>query len=157
MNKHLILLAVACMACGTAPDPQRQGRPAPVDPAPDGPFATLPMRFDGYYMAENDGVMYMVRFFPGGNAVLINGLGEGPGDLPAKLVPDAVPDPLVGHYNVPVEVHGDSLFFTTTPRRGEIHYRGAFIDAQTLRLHRRSDITGRQDVLEYRLRPDPSQ
>lgn len=143
------LIAATCLACGTgSADPQKTPS-SQEQPARPGPFSGLAMRFDGYYMATNDGVMYMVRFFPEGNAVLINGMGDGPGELPARLVRDAVPDPLVGYYNVLVEVDGDSLFFTTTPRRGEIYYRGAFTDANTLHLHRHSEITGRKEMLEY--------
>lgn len=151
-------LAIAALtACGT----NDRGTTTPATAATDtpaarlpGPFHQLPVRYDGYYMAAREGVMYLVRFFPEGNAVLINGMGTDPGDLPAKLVRDAVPDPLIGHYNVLVDVAGDSLFFTTTPRRGEIDHRGTFADAHTLRLERHSRITGHRMQLDYQFVQD---
>lgn len=149
-----LLLASGWAACGTGPTPSTPGSTAPAHPARPGPFTGTGLRMDGYYMATNGGVSYLVRFFPQGNAVLINGMGGSVGDLPAKLVADAQPDPIIGYYNVPVDVVGDSMFFTTTPRRGEIDYRGAAVHPDTLRFHRHSRITGRKEVMDYRFVPD---
>lgn len=157
MERSLIITILVLVLCACGPGPDQVSVDTPERPVGSDAFLGTRIRYDGYYMAGNKGVFYLVRFFPQGNAVLINGMGDAVGDLPLKLVRDAQPDPLVGHYNVPVQVVKDSLFFTTTPRRGEIDYSGRCVHPDTLRLYRHSHITGRKEILDYVFQADGSQ
>lgn len=112
------------------------------------------LRFDGFYRAESAKVVYVVRFFPAGHAVLANGTLDVEHELPKLLVPNAVSAPRVGHYNVPVQARGDSLYFITHPLRGEIEYRGRLVDPTHLQFARHSHITGDHRVMDYLFQPD---
>lgn len=119
------------------------------------PFTELGIRFDGYYKEERGGVIYLIRFFPNGNAVLINGLPETGNELPSYLTQDAIGDPGMGWYNVPITVREDSIFFKTYPFKGEISYRGNVPGTSTVRLLRHSHINGERTIKEYVFQPDP--
>lgn len=144
-------LLAACGGSGTGA--ATKGNNKPSSPR-TGPFEGLSTRYDGYYKSEAADIVYLIRLFPEGNAVLINGVRQIEDELPGNLVRDAVPDPDRGHYNVMVDVRNDSLFFVTTPRRGEISYSGTITPEGDLSLLRRSHITGKQQVMVYRFIPD---
>lgn len=119
-----------------------------------GPFNGLGLRYDGYYRDSRGQVIYLIRFFPEGRAVLINGTKEVEQDLPKFLVPETKGNPSMGLYNVKVDVRGDSLHFMTRPEKGEISYRGKVMNASLLRLHRYSHINGSSHDMEYIFYPD---
>jgi hypothetical protein len=119
-----------------------------------GPFEGKGLRFDGYYMETCGELLYLVRFFPEGRAVLVNGTSDLREQLPPLLVRDAKGDPTMGWYNVPVTVQGDSLFFTTRPEKGTIDYGGIVVDGSTVRFMRTSNITGTRQLKEYLFQPD---
>lgn len=154
MRLFPILLGLALLsACST-----NEGSEATdaTPPEPAGPFHGLGLRFDGYYVETRGNLLYMVRFFPEGRAVLINGSSDVKDQLPPMLVRDAKGDPSIGYYNVPVVVRNDSMFFTTHPSKGTIDYSGVVADASCVRFLRHSNINGNQQIKEYLFRPDPS-
>ncbi len=158
MRNTFTILACALFlfaSCGSGND-DHGPRDTAHTQTPPSPFAELATRYDGIYRSENGGVVYMLRLFPEGRAVLINGLPQGESELPAMLTRDAEGDPSKGWYNVAVDVEGDSLFFVTTPRRGEISYRGIVTPEGDLSLLRHSHITGKRQVMLYRYLPDGS-
>ncbi len=120
------------------------------------PFQGLGIRHDGHYKNEDRGVVYLIRFFDNGNAVLINGRSDVAEGLSQYLVKDALGDPAIGWYNVPVTVKEDSIFFKTYPTKGEIEYRGNVPSTSTVRLLRHSHITGTQEIKDYIFQPDNS-
>ena len=121
------------------------------------PFACSGLRFDGYYVEERGHLLYFMRFFPEGRAVLVNGTDDLREQLPTLLIPSAKGDPTMGYYNVAVELRNDSLFFTTTPEKGTIDYLGGVVDNVTVRFLRKSNINGSEQVKEYLFVEDPSQ
>lgn len=121
------------------------------------PFACSGLRFDGYYVEERGSLLYFLRFFPEGRAVLVNGTDDLREQLPPLLTPSAKGDPSMGYYNVAVELRNDSLFFTTTPDKGTIDYLGNVVDNVTVRFLRKSNINGSEQVKEYLFVEDPSQ
>ncbi len=156
--KYLFLFGILLLAaCGTNEGDQPRTIPADqlsVD-APENPFQGLGIRFNGYYREETQGVVYLIRFFPKGNAVLINGTSDVGGQLHTMLTPNAPGDPVRGWYNVPVTVREDSIFFRTYPEKGEISYRGNVPSTSVVRLLRHSHINGTQAIKEYLFQPDP--
>lgn len=118
------------------------------------PLSKLGIRFDGHYKEQVQDVVYLIRFFPNGNAVLINGTQDVAHELPAYLRSDAMGDPVMGWYNVPVTVEGDSIFFKTKPEKGEISYRGNVPGTSMVRLLRHSHINGTRSIKEYIFQPD---
>lgn len=113
------------------------------------------LRFDGYYMEQRGSLLYFIRFFPDGKAVLVNGTDDLREELPTLLVANAKGDPTMGYYNVPVELRNDSMFFTTTPEKGTIDYLGAVVDDTRVRFLRKSNINGSEQLKEYLFVPDP--
>ena len=118
------------------------------------PFRSLGIRYDGHYKEQVQDVVYLIRFFPNGNVVLINGMQDVAHELPAYLRADALGDPVMGWYNVPVTVTGDSIFFKTHPEKGEISYRGNVPSTSIVRLLRHSHINGTRSIKEYIFQPD---
>lgn len=118
------------------------------------PFQGTAIRYDGHYSEEDRGVVYLIRFFPDGRAVLINGSVDVAHELPSYLTADAKGDPVLGWYNVPVTVENDSIFFKTYPEKGEINYRGNVPSTSMVRLLRHSHINGSQAIKEYIFKPD---
>lgn len=119
------------------------------------PFNCAGLRFDGYYMEQRGSLLYLLRFFPEGRAVLVNGTDDLLEELPTLLVANAKGDPTMGYYNVPVKIRNDSLFFTTTPEKGTIDYLGAVMDDMRVRFLRKSNINGTEQVKEYLFIEDP--
>lgn len=153
----LALLALVAKHFLPLADTPAAGDPQEIEAVPEGVLAGTGLRFDGYYMEQRGKLLYMVRFFPEGKAVLVNGTDDLLGELPALLVPDATGDPTMGYYNVPVQLRNDSLFFTTTPEKGTIDYSGIVVDNERVRFLRTSNINGSEQVKEYLFMQDPSQ
>ena len=112
-------------------------------------------RTDGYYREDVSGLVYLIRFFPEGNAVLINGSAQIADSLPPLLTPNAVGNTEMGWYNVPVIYARDSICLVTKPERGNIDYRGNVTNDSTLRFERYSHINGDRRIKEYFFRADP--
>ncbi len=143
-----IFFALAC----TAPNTNTNGH---VQQAADnGPFSGLGIRYDGYYRDSRGEVLYLVRFFPEGRAVLVNGTKDLEKTLPDFLERDISSNPANGLYNIKVDVRGDSMFFMTRPEKGEISYRGKVMSGSVVRFNRYSHITGAEQNMEYIFYPD---
>lgn len=146
----VLLVLLLCTGCsstggnGTVPAPEEK-RNSILD---------LGLRFDGYYREVRGEVRYLIRFFPTGRAVLVNGTKDLEAELPKFLQPQTQGNPAMGLYNVPVEIRGDSMFFMTRPEKGEISYRGKVMNASTVRFHRYSHINGGSQDMEYIFYPD---
>ncbi|MCB0769778.1 MAG: hypothetical protein KDC00_05165 [Flavobacteriales bacterium] len=164
-NLKFVLIAIIALAClalviGRSMNPSTSG---PADQAlpvtVTGPFEGMPIRFDGYYRNQLGDLIYLIRFFPEGRVVSVNGTTQVEKDLPQYLIPETKGNPTLGLYNVPVTVEGDSLMYTTRPEKGEIEYRGTVVSNSMVRLLRHSHITGTKQVMEYIFYPDetPSQ
>lgn len=129
----------------------------PKAPAADTPTALTTkgalegtgLRFDGYYVHRVGDLFYLIRFFPEGRVVTVNGTKEVQKDLPAYLVRETRGNPGLGLHNVPVTVKDDSLLFVTRPEKGEIEYRGAVVSGSMVRFIRHSHITGTRQLMEY--------
>ena len=139
------------------------GQPAKALPAEQeaiGPLVGTGLRFDGYYRNQVGDLIYLLRFFPEGRVVTVNGTTQVEKDLPKFLVRETKGNPGLGLHNVPVAVSGDSLVFVTRPEKGEIEYRGAVRSGSMVRFLRHSHITGTRQLMEYVFYPDgaePSQ
>jgi hypothetical protein len=127
------------------------------DPQLEGPLVGTGLRFNGYYMEVRGGLLYLIRFFPEGKAVLVNGTKDLRDQLPPLLVPTAKGDPAMGYYNVPVDLRNDSLFFTTHPEKGTIDYSGTVVNDTLVRFLRHSNINGSDQIKEYMFQPDALQ
>lgn len=114
-----------------------------------GPLVDKGIRFDGYYSNQVGDLLYLIRFFPEGRVVSVNGTVEVAKDLPRYLVRETKGNPGLGLHNVPVSVEGDSLIFVTYPEKGEIEYRGAVVSGSMVRFVRHSHITGTRQLMEY--------
>lgn len=148
------MLAIALIVSrlrGSTPSSTEVVKAAPVV---EGPFTGMPLRFDGYYRNKLGGLLYLMRFFPEGRVVTVNGAEAVEKDLPKYLVRETQGNPGLGLYNVRVNVVGDSLVFITRPEKGEIEYRGAVASGSMLRFTRHSHITGTKQLMEYIFYPD---
>lgn len=151
----LLALGLFTVACTAPSTPAPAGSGQFVDQRTEtGPFAGLGLRYDGYYRDSRGDVLYLIRFFPEGRAVLINGTKDVEKDLPLFLTREIRSAPAQGLYNIEVDVRNDSLFFTTQPERGEISYRGKVTSGSTVRLLRHSHINGNERLMEYIFYPD---
>ena len=119
-----------------------------------GPLEGTGLRFDGHYRNQIGDLIYLIKFFPEGRVVTVNGTKEVEKDLPAYLVRETRGNPGLGLHNVPVKVAGDSLIFVTRPEKGEIEYRGAVVSGSMVRFVRHSHITGTRQLMEYVFQPD---
>jgi hypothetical protein len=146
----LVALLVARFKGGTAVAPTTDGA-APNAPSP---FDELPIRYDGHYREQRNEAVYLMRFFPEGRIVMINGTADVDSTLADFLVRDTKGNPAIGLYNVMPRVVGDSIFFTTRPEKGEIDYAGAFVGKELVRFKRHSHITGARQLMEYEFRAD---
>ena len=162
--KILLLVVIATLACCLAwqnlKDPAKRNATitsssteTPPEDLP-GPFTGLGLRFDGHYRYDIGDVRYLVRFFPEGRVVLINGTKEVENTLADFLTRETKGNPSMGLYNVMADVRGDSIFFLTRPEKGEISYRGKVQDASTVHFIRHSHITGKVFDFEYLFHPD---
>ncbi len=159
MKKVLLLfIPIILNSCGNegngAKVEDRSGYTGTTTGIPTTPLSELGIRFDGHYKEQVQDVVYLIRFFPNGHAVLINGMQDVANELPAYLRQDAIGDPVMGWYNVPVTVQGDSIFFRTYPEKGEISYRGVVPSTSMVRLLRHSHINGTRSIKEYIFQPD---
>ncbi len=75
--------------------------------------------------------------------VTINGAKQMEGTLHEFLQRDTQGNPDMGLHNTMAQVRGDSIFFTTRPRRGEISHRGKVMGDGTVRFIRHSHINGK--------------
>ncbi len=148
------ILAIA-LIFGQMRKPSASG-PGSVQTAPvvEGPFTGMPLRFDGYYRNRIGDLLYLIRFFPEGRVVTVNGAMAVEKDLPKYLVRETQGNPGLGLHNVRVNVVGDSLVFITRPEKGEIEYRGAVASGSLVRFIRHSHITGTKQLMEYIFYPD---
>jgi len=113
------------------------------------PFDGLGLRYDGHYRCERGSLRYLLRFFPEGRVVLVNGTKEVEETLPDFLIRDTKGNPSIGLHNVMATVKGDSIFFVTKPMRGEISYRGKATGPGRVRFFRHSHITGADFDMDY--------
>lgn len=118
------------------------------------PFEGMGIRYDGHYRHETGGLRYLLRFYPEGRVVTVNGTKEVEATLPKFLTRDTQGNPSMGLYNVPVEVRNDSLFFITRPMKGEISYGGKVTSDRTVRFIRYSHINGKTFDFVYTFRSD---
>ncbi len=119
-----------------------------------GPLKDRGIRFDGYYSNQVGQLLYLIRFFPEGRVVTVNGTAEVAKDLPKYLVRETKGNPGLGLHNVPVSVEGDTLIFITHPEKGEIEYRGVVASGSMVRFIRHSHITGTRQLMEYVFYPE---
>lgn len=132
----------------------KRGQPGPVDTT----YPTLPHlpRTDGYYDQQaTPGLHYLMRFFPQGQVALVaGGVGpEGVAPLAQRLRP-ALPGSTDQAHLVPYLLHGDSIFFTTSNKKGSIGYAGIVSSTDTLCFLKTSAITGKQAVVTFVFRPE---
>lgn len=164
--KTVLLAVIALLLCAlayrtiTRPEPARpagseNGAQPPVEE--EGPFKGLGLRYDGHYICERGNLRYLLRFFPGGRVVTVNGTKEVETTLPKFLTRDTQGNPAMGLYNVIADVRGDSIFFITRPEKGEISYRGKLMNDSTVHFFRHSHITGKDFDFDYRFRSDAEQ
>jgi hypothetical protein len=138
---------------GSAVEPAEPGATAPAEVI-NGPLSGLPIRFDGHYRTESGDVIRLMRYFPEGRVVLINGTRELEADLHKFLIRETKGDPSIGLHNVPVAVNGDSLFFVIHPEKGDIDFRGRVSSGSSLSFERYSHINGHRERMEYIFQPD---
>jgi len=150
----IALLAIALIIGRMTKPATSVSAPVQAAPAVDGPFTGLALRFDGYYRHKIGDLLYLIRFFPEGRVVTVNGATSVEKDLPNYLVRETQGNPGMGLHNVRVDVVGDSLVFVTHPEKGEIEYRGAVASNSMLRFMRHSHITGTKQLMEYIFYPD---
>ncbi|MBL0128903.1 MAG: hypothetical protein IPP83_15935 [Flavobacteriales bacterium] len=94
-------------------------------------------------------ILYPIRFFGAGNAVLINGTKEMEKELPAFPIRTTKGNPAMGLYNIQVNAQDDSLHFDTHPEKGVISYRGKVMSASVVHFHRLSHINGKEFDMDY--------
>lgn len=164
--KTILLVIIAVLALAVAystlrhPGPEAPAPPeeqAPNPLAEQGPFDGLGLRFDGHYLCERGNLRYLLRFFPEGRVVTVNGTKEVEDDLPKFLTRETQGNPTMGLYNVRADVRGDSIFFVTRPEKGEISYRGRVSSDSTVTFFRHSHITGKDFDFTYTFRSDADQ
>ena len=151
--KYILVAVIALLSIALITDRfLHEPTTAVQTPSPEttvGPFEGLPLRFNGYYRNQIGDLLYLIRFFPEGRVVLVNGNKQGEADLPKFLIRETQGNPSIGLYNVMPEVRGDSIYFVTRPEKGEISYRGKVMNGSLVRFHRHSHITGVSHDMEY--------
>lgn len=156
--KNVLIAIIAVLAIALIGKSLLDKKDPAIDPATGvaalGPLADTGLRFDGYYGQRIGDLIYLIRFFPEGRVVTVNGTKDVEKDLPAYLVRETRGNPALGLHNVPVSVVGDSLVFITHPEKGEIEYRGAVVSGSMVRFIRHSHITGTRQMMEYVFHPD---
>jgi hypothetical protein len=119
-----------------------------------GPFDGMGIRFDGHYRHEVGQLRYLMRFFPEGRVVTINGTKDVDATLHQFLRRDTEGNQSMGLHNVLAQVRGDSIFFITRPMKGEISHRGRVTSDSTVRFLRHSHITGKDFDFTFVFRSD---
>lgn len=156
--KYILVAVIALLSIALITDRfLHEPTTAVQTPSPEttvGPFEGLPLRFNGYYRNHIGDLLYLIRFFPEGRVVSVNGTSDVEKDLPKYLIRETQGNPTMGLYNVPVQVVGDSMVFITRPEKGEIEYRGAVVSSSMVRFVRHSHITGTRQLMEYVFYPD---
>lgn len=151
--KNILLAIIAALAIALVGKsfmgPGAQHGNTPGENAIVGPLAHTGLRFDGYYRNQIGDLIYLIRFFPEGRVVSVNGTKDRESDLPGFLIRETKGNPGLGLHNVPVNLVGDSLVFVTRPEKGEIEYRGAVVSSSMVRFVRHSHITGTRQLMEY--------
>jgi hypothetical protein len=151
----IALLSIALIAARFWPSaPAGTMAPDATNVPVTGPFVGLPLRYDGYYKNSINDLQYLIRFFPEGRVVSVNGTKDVEKDLPSYLIRETRGNPALGLHNVPVSVVGDSIVFITRPEKGEIEYRGTVVSSSMVRLVRHSHITGSKQLMDYIFYPD---
>lgn len=169
----LTFIAITWVACdGTTRTTGQQ-----EDPAPSAPTAPLPLdsvahmlhgrlvplegsalRFDGLYKGEMGKVVQLIRFYPQGFAVLVNGPDSTPDKhiLSAYIDPRAASMPERGFHNVPVVVRGDSVYMVAKLRHGTLDYRCRLHRPDSLAVFKHSHVTGSKALVGFTFLPDSS-
>ncbi|MBK8341735.1 MAG: hypothetical protein IPK99_17960 [Flavobacteriales bacterium] len=150
-----LLLPFLLLGCG--PEPVAEECPpetavdtlAAVNPAPV-PLVEGFLRTDGVYRATMGQLVYYIRFFPEGRAMLIGGLADDKQDLREALEPSTPTGGTSIVHNVPVRVQGDSIFFVTQAMKGAIDYAGMRHGTDSLTFRKYSHVTGNQVITSYR-------
>ncbi|MCB0767470.1 MAG: hypothetical protein KDB95_09730 [Flavobacteriales bacterium] len=159
--KNVLIAIIAVLAIALIAKSLLDKKEPAIDPATGtaakGPLAESGLRFDGYYGQRVGDLFYLIRFFPEGRVVTVNGTKDVEKDLPAYLVRETRGNPGLGLHNVPVSLVGDSLVFVTHPEKGEIEYRGVVVSGSMVRFVRHSHITGTRQLMEYVFHPDGSE
>jgi hypothetical protein len=118
------------------------------------PFSDIDIKFNGYYRAESIDVIRLMKFFPEGRVVTINGTKETEHDLHKFLSRETSSEPSFGLHNVIATVRNDSIFFTIHPEKGDIDFRGKVSSGSSLSFERYSHINGHREQMEYFFQPD---
>ena len=150
-----ILLSLLFLGCGPEPVAEQPTEPTTKDTLVVAEPAPIPLpegflRTDGVYRSSMGKLVYFIRFFPEGRAMLIGGLTDSPQDLREALQP---PTPTGGTplvHQVPVTVRGDSIFFVTPAMRGDIDYAGMRHGTDSVTFRKYSHVTGNQVIASYR-------
>lgn len=153
----LVIAVLAALVIGRRYLRNTGGDPAGPESAeeqPPGPFQGMGIRFDGHYRHDQGHLRYLMRFFPEGRVVTINGTAEVESTLHEFLRRDTQGNPGMGLHNVLAQVRGDSIFFVTHAMKGEISHRGRVTSDSTVRFLRHSHITGKDFDFSYVFRPD---
>jgi len=95
-------------------------------------------------------LVYFIRFFPEGRAMLIGGLSDDKQDLREGLQPATPTGGTSIVHNVPVTVRGDSIFFVTQAMKGAIDYAGIRHSTDSVTFRKYSHVTGNQVIASYR-------
>lgn len=154
----VILLAGIALAIGKFMEkPDTHGPNLLPEQVVTGPLKDTQVRFDGYYRNQVGNLLYLIRFFPEGRVVSVNGTTEVEEGLEKYLVRETKGNPSLGLHNVPVQIEDDSIFYVTHPEKGEIEYRGKVESGSMVRFLRHSHITGTKQMMEYIFYPDTNE
>ncbi|MDQ3101399.1 MAG: hypothetical protein M3R08_08430, partial [Bacteroidota bacterium] len=77
----MLLISLLLQSCAT--DRSNVDGTDQVQTEEHDPLQSMGIRYDGHYKEEAQGVVYLIRFFPTGKAVLINGTSDVAHELPA--------------------------------------------------------------------------
>lgn len=150
-----ILFPILFLGCGPETVTERTSPPVTGDTIVTAEPAPLPLpegflRTDGVYRSSMGKLVYFIRFFPEGRAMLIGGLADSPQDLREALVPSTPTGGTSIVHNVPVKVHGDSIFFVTHAMKGDIDYSGIRHGTDSVTFRKYSHVNGNQVTAGYR-------
>lgn len=163
MHKALLLTSLLFLfACGGGADGTPGGNSTPTAAPEPGQESTgtavrtgdaltgSGLRFDGVYQVVlGERIVYLVRFFPEGHAVLVAGPNDTRDQLATRLVPNALTEAEIGLYNVPVTLRNDSILFETKAVKGLIDYACVLQGSDTLRVLKHSHVNGKRALLDY--------
>lgn len=154
MNHSLIPLATLVIAINAC----TPSTPTTEPPVIISTLSDAGVRFDGVYRYQPPGTKlnYLMRFFPEGNVVLVNGPDTTPRAslLRLRLVQNAPQSPNEGLYNVSVVHRNDSLLWVTYGTKGSIDYAGVMLGADSVRFNKYSHVNGRSGTMTLLFEPD---